>query len=118
MRAYFRHLVLIGAKDENPAAAIQLPRRGRLLPRVLSPAETETSAVKELVRQKVAAAPKVRVSPVGTADLIAVRAESTSANLAASVANAYADSYIEFRRKQNLDELLASRCNSVPASTR
>jgi integrase/recombinase XerD len=41
VRAYFRHLVLIGARDENPAAAIQLPRRGRSLPRVLSPAETE-----------------------------------------------------------------------------
>jgi integrase/recombinase XerD len=41
VRAYFRHLVLIGAREENPAAAIQLPRRGRSLPRVLSPAETE-----------------------------------------------------------------------------
>jgi succinoglycan biosynthesis transport protein ExoP len=68
----------------------------------------QSDPVKELVRQKVGSAPKVRVSPVGTADLIAVRAESTSANLAASVANAYADSYIDFRRKQNLDELLAN----------
>jgi site-specific recombinase XerD len=41
VRAYFRHLVLIGVREDNPAAAIQLPRRGRLLPRVLSPAETE-----------------------------------------------------------------------------
>jgi integrase/recombinase XerD len=41
VRAYFRHLVLIGSKTENPAASIQLPRRPRRLPRVLSPAETE-----------------------------------------------------------------------------
>jgi integrase/recombinase XerD len=41
VRAYFRHLVLIGARADNPAAAIKLPRRGRLLPRALSPAETE-----------------------------------------------------------------------------
>jgi integrase/recombinase XerD len=41
VRSYFRHLVLIGVRDDNPAAAIQLPRRGRSLPRVLSPAETE-----------------------------------------------------------------------------
>jgi len=41
VRAYFRHLVLIGAREDNPAAAIQLPRRGRHLPRALSPAETE-----------------------------------------------------------------------------
>ncbi len=41
VRAYFRHLILIGAKVENPAAAIKLPRRGRRLPRALSPTETE-----------------------------------------------------------------------------
>jgi integrase/recombinase XerD len=41
VRAYFRHLVLIGSKTENPAASIQLPRRARTLPRALSPAETE-----------------------------------------------------------------------------
>ena len=41
VRAYFRHLVLIGSKTENPASSLQLPRRSRTLPRALSPAETE-----------------------------------------------------------------------------
>jgi integrase/recombinase XerD len=41
VRTYFRHLILVGAKTENPAAAIRLPRRARRLPRVLSPSETE-----------------------------------------------------------------------------
>jgi integrase/recombinase XerD len=41
VRSYFRHLVLIGARAENPAASVQLPRRARTLPRALSPAETE-----------------------------------------------------------------------------
>ncbi len=41
VRSYFRHLVLIGARAENPAASVQLPRRGRTLPRALSPGETE-----------------------------------------------------------------------------
>ena len=41
VRAFFRHLVLIGTRDENPAASVQLPRRARTLPRALSPAETE-----------------------------------------------------------------------------
>ncbi|MGH3128133.1 MAG: site-specific integrase, partial [Gaiellaceae bacterium] len=41
VRTYFRHLVLIGAGTENPAASVQLPRRPRTLPRALSPAETE-----------------------------------------------------------------------------
>jgi integrase/recombinase XerD len=41
VRTYFRHLVLIGLRDENPAASLKLPRRAKRLPRALSPAETE-----------------------------------------------------------------------------
>jgi len=41
VRSYFRHLILIGTRADNPAAGLQLPRRGRRLPRALSPAETE-----------------------------------------------------------------------------
>jgi site-specific recombinase XerD len=41
VRTYFRHLVLIGIRDDNPAAAIQLPRRAKRLPRALSPSEME-----------------------------------------------------------------------------
>jgi integrase/recombinase XerD len=40
-RTYFRHLVLIGMREDNPAAALVLPKRARTLPRVLSPGETE-----------------------------------------------------------------------------
>jgi site-specific recombinase XerD len=40
-RTYFRHLILIGSRRENPAASLKLPRRPRKLPRALSPAETE-----------------------------------------------------------------------------
>jgi integrase/recombinase XerD len=41
IRAFFRHLTLIGRVEENPAAALQLPRRQRRLPRTLSPGEAE-----------------------------------------------------------------------------
>ena len=41
VRSFFRHLVLLGARAENPAAALELPRRRRTLPRTLSPAEAE-----------------------------------------------------------------------------
>ena len=41
VRTFFRHLILIGRREDNPAAAIQLPRRARRLPRALSPSETE-----------------------------------------------------------------------------
>ena len=40
-RALFRHLVIIGAREENPAADLELPRRVRQLPRTLSPNEAE-----------------------------------------------------------------------------
>src|ERR671916_939272 len=41
LRSLFRHLVLIGAAAENPAAELDLPRRTRRLPRALSPGEAE-----------------------------------------------------------------------------
>jgi integrase/recombinase XerD len=41
LRSLFRHLVLIGAVDANPAAELDLPRRSRRLPRALSPSEAE-----------------------------------------------------------------------------
>jgi integrase/recombinase XerD len=41
VRAFFRHQVLVGARGDNPAAEITLPRRARRLPRTLSPGETE-----------------------------------------------------------------------------
>jgi integrase/recombinase XerD len=41
VRSLFRHLILIGAVTENPAADLDLPRRVRRLPRTLSPGEAE-----------------------------------------------------------------------------
>jgi hypothetical protein len=40
-RTYFRHLQLIGARADNPAAELTLPRRVRTLPRTLSAGEAE-----------------------------------------------------------------------------
>jgi integrase/recombinase XerD len=41
IRSFFRHQVLIGARRENPAAELELPRRRRALPKTLSPGEVE-----------------------------------------------------------------------------
>jgi integrase/recombinase XerD len=41
LRAFFRHQVLVGARPENPAVEVPLPRRGRRLPRTLSAGEAE-----------------------------------------------------------------------------
>jgi integrase/recombinase XerD len=40
-RSFFRHLQLLGARADNPAAAVKLPRRPRALPKTLSPGEAE-----------------------------------------------------------------------------
>jgi integrase/recombinase XerD len=41
LRAFFRHEMLLGKREDNPAAALKLPRRHRTLPKTLSPAEAE-----------------------------------------------------------------------------
>jgi integrase/recombinase XerD len=41
IRSFFRHQVLVGARDDNPAAQVELPKRRRSLPRTLSPGEVE-----------------------------------------------------------------------------
>ena len=41
LRSLYRHLMLLGARDDNPAAELNPPRRVRRLPRTLSPSEAE-----------------------------------------------------------------------------
>jgi integrase/recombinase XerD len=41
LRSFFRHQVLLGARADNPAAELELPRRRRALPKTLSPGEVE-----------------------------------------------------------------------------
>ena len=41
VRSFYRHQTLIGARGDNPAAELELPRRRRTLPRTLSPGEVE-----------------------------------------------------------------------------
>ena len=41
LRSFYRHQMLIGARSDNPAAELDLPRRARTLPRTLSPGEAE-----------------------------------------------------------------------------
>jgi integrase/recombinase XerD len=41
LRSFYRHQVLVGARRENPAAELDLPKRRRALPKTLSPGEVE-----------------------------------------------------------------------------
>ena len=63
---------------------------------------------RDLVRKALGSAPPASASPVGQTDVIEVRAESTDPDRAAAIANAYAKSYIGFRRTQAVDDVLAA----------
>ncbi|HVS85795.1 MAG TPA: tyrosine recombinase [Gaiellaceae bacterium] len=41
LRSFYRHQMLLGARDDNPAAELELPKRRRALPKTLSPGEAE-----------------------------------------------------------------------------
>jgi integrase/recombinase XerD len=41
LRSFYRHQLLLGARTDNPAAGLELPRRPKKLPRTLSAAEAE-----------------------------------------------------------------------------
>ncbi len=41
LRSFYRHQMLLGARTDNPAAELELPRRRRTLPRTLSAGEAE-----------------------------------------------------------------------------
>ena len=68
----------------------------------------KTEPVQELVRKRIGGAPSVQVGAVGQTDLVTIRAQSTDAKRSAVVANAYATAYVDFRRKQAIDDLSAA----------
>lgn len=49
----------------------------------------------------------VKVTQVGLTDLVSIRAESPNPQRAADVANAFATSFVDYRRKQAVDQLFA-----------
>ena len=64
--------------------------------------------VRDAVKRKLNFVSNVSAAPVGQTDVIRVSASSSSPRRAADVANAYATSYIDFRRTQSVDDLLAA----------
>lgn len=70
----------------------------------------KSQPVREAVRTElgIGADPTVTVTPVGQTDVIEVKAQSTDPARAAAVSNSYAQHYIDFRRKQAVNDLLAA----------
>jgi succinoglycan biosynthesis transport protein ExoP len=67
-----------------------------------------SAPVRDAVRAQLGAAPKVSASAIGATDIIQISARSTDPSRSAALANAYATSYIDYRRKQAVDDVLAA----------
>jgi len=67
-----------------------------------------SAPVRQAVRAALGSAPKVSANAIGATDLIRVTARSSDPTRAAALANAYAGSYIDYRRKQAVDDVLAA----------
>ncbi|HVE94940.1 MAG TPA: polysaccharide biosynthesis tyrosine autokinase [Acidimicrobiales bacterium] len=67
-----------------------------------------SSPVRAAVRKKLGTAPKINASPIPETDLFEVRARSRDPETAAKIANEYVRSYIQFRRTQAVEDLLAA----------
>lgn len=64
--------------------------------------------VRAIVRASLGSAPKVSATPDGPTDIIRVTATDVDPQRAAALANAYSTAYIEYRRKQAVDDVLAA----------
>jgi uncharacterized protein involved in exopolysaccharide biosynthesis len=81
----------------DPARAVQTEMR-----------IVKSQPIRAAVVAKMGSAPQVTVQPVGQTDLIEISAIDPDPKRAAEIANAYASAYIEFRRNQAVDDVLAA----------
>lgn len=68
----------------------------------------QSRPVRAKVEARLGSAPRVATRQSGSADVIEIRAEDSQPARAADIANAYAEAYIEYRRTQAVDNILAA----------
>ena len=68
----------------------------------------ESQPVKAKVREQIGVSPDIDAGAITDTDVIRIQARSVSAKQAADIANAYANSYIDYRRQQSVDSLKAA----------
>ena len=101
--------LVIQASDANDPFQQQQDPYGAAQRRVATEANfVQSASVKEYVKNKLGSAPAVGVSPSVDSDVITITAKSTSAKRAADVANAYANGYLDVKRQQGVDGLVAA----------
>ena len=94
---------LLGSGSENNNATQQRRTVDTEIEYMLS------RSVRDAVEEKLGFAPSVSVRPNGDTDVVTVRATNTDADLAAEVATVYAQTYIDVRREELINELLRTQ---------
>ena len=69
----------------------------------------ESNLVRRAVEEDLGREPDVSVSAVGETDIVEISATSTDPEEATREANLYAETYVEWRRKRTIDDLLAAQ---------
>ena len=67
----------------------------------------ESQPVRAAVREMLGSAPEISAAPIGQTDLIRVTATNADPQRAATIANSYARAYIDYRRRQAVEDVLA-----------
>lgn len=68
----------------------------------------KSPAIRIAVQKEIPNAPAVTAAAAGQTDIVIVTAESNDPQLAARTADAYASAYIDYRRRQSVDSMLAA----------
>ena len=68
----------------------------------------QSQPVRNLVAERIGTAPAVATNQAGLADIIQIKAEHTDPATAARIADAYAQAYIDYRRTQSVEDILAA----------
>jgi succinoglycan biosynthesis transport protein ExoP len=89
--------------DPNTGQALDPKRALQTEIRVL-----KSKPVRAATKELLGFSADISATPAGETDIILVRAEAKTAKRAADIANAYATTYIDFRRKQSVDDVLAA----------
>jgi capsular exopolysaccharide synthesis family protein len=71
-------------------------------------AVVKSSAVAALVKQQLGSAPPVTTTGASDADIITITARDSDPARATQIANAYANAYVDTKRKEGTDDLLAA----------
>ena len=95
--------------ETRSAEAILAPRSVVIGPQVATEIQVmQSRSVREAVAQELGSDFEVDVAPVGETQVVRISARSTDPAEAATVANVYAETYIDLRREQLVGELLAA----------